>query len=271
MLIKTAKTSGYINKRVSCEKCGTRYLYELSRSRRAVSFVPLITLFGMILFLPVLAMLISPCLIFPVGGGGFFLIMRFRRGGGGGPLAMWLHASGEGGDEECDISANKKLRNALIKGAEPVPCPECGWYQLDMVREYRSRQLLWLPWIGLLPLVASQGIAYWLIKYREDGFIGIAQTGPDYKVITWLICLCVGGACMLLVFAARWLLVLRCSPNKGFPSNRELYPDAPPAVRESDYNAAIAAATAKLTPSRNQGIVEIRVLPPRALPPPLQQ
>jgi hypothetical protein len=265
MLIKTSKTSGHIDKRVSCEQCGSRYLYRLARTKRAFSIVPLVMLLGTIAAMPVLVVFLSPCLIVPLGGG-FILVMRFRTAGVG-PLGSLLRASGEAGDEDCDISANKKLREALLNGAEPVPCPKCGWYQKDMVREYRSRQYSWLTLIGVAVLLLSQGVAYWLMAMSKNRVLGPLQAGPDHKVQSWLICVSAGGLCVFAAILLRWLFALRRNPNNGFPDRREPVPGAPPAVSEADYNANIAAATAKIT-ARRPIPVDVRAMPRRRLPPP---
>jgi hypothetical protein len=222
-------------------------------------------LFGSIAALPILVVLFSPCLIIPVGGG-FFFIMRLRSGGGN-PLQLWLRPTGESGDEECDISANKKLRTALLNGAEPVPCPECGWYQKDMVREYRTRQYIWIPWSALSLLLISQGVACWLMALDRNRMFGPVQTGPDHKVETWLICLGIGALCTIWGMILRSLLALRLNPNSGFPQKRNPVPGAPPAIREADFNADIVLATAKIT-ARRPIQVDVSVIPSRRLPPP---
>jgi hypothetical protein len=265
MLIKTSKSSGHIDKRVTCEQCASRYLYRLVRSKRAISILPLIMLFGAIAALPLLVVVFSPCLFIPLGGG-FIIIMRFRTGG---PLALGnlYRGSGEAGDEDADISANKKLREAFLKGAEPVPCPECGWYQKDMVREYQRRQLRWILWLGLSILLASQAVAYWLMTLDKNRAFGSFQTGPDHKVQSWLICVGLGGIFALTAISLRWLLALGRNPNNGFPEKRAPVPGAPPAVREADFNDDLVSATARIT-ARRPIQVETRVLPHRRLPPP---
>lgn len=155
-----------------------------------------------------------------------------------------------------------------MKGVEPVPCPQCGWYQRDMVWEYRSRQLSWLPWVGLIWFLISAPAAYWLTKYVPNRSVGMFAIGPDHQIQSWLLCILAGGALMLLTFALRWLLALRYTPNEGFPASRAPLPDAPVGVRESDRNANIAQATARITPARRPKNISVRTLPPRALPPP---
>lgn len=269
MLIATSKVSGRIDKRVTCEHCGTRYLYELSRSRRAVSLVPLFMLMAAVLGLPVAVIFLSPCVVLPLGGGGIFFIIRFRTLGGAGVLARLVGGAKEGGAEECDVAANKKLRDALLKGVELVACPQCGWYQEDMVSEYRSRQLSWLPWVGLWMLLVLAAAAYWQMTRGPNRPIGSVWVGPDYKLETFLFFLGTGATSILLALAARWLLALRHTPNEGFPTTRAPFPDAPPPVRESDHTASIVAATARITPPRRTPTrVEVRTVPPRALPPP---
>src|SRR5262245_44687358 len=44
----------------------------------------------------------------------------------------------------ADNSAEAALRLALAHGLPMMPCPACGWYQADMVADFRKR----LKWKG---------------------------------------------------------------------------------------------------------------------------
>src|SRR5687768_14080881 len=46
------------------------------------------------------------------------------------------------------------LRRSLRRSCDPVPCPECGHYQPDMVEQIRRNRLEWL-WIIAIVLIPS--------------------------------------------------------------------------------------------------------------------
>src|SRR5262245_22850887 len=61
----------------------------------------------------------------------------------------------EGAAARAVARAKSELKGELAHGTYMVPCPECGWYQKDMVREMRaSRPLSILTgvWIAILGL-----------------------------------------------------------------------------------------------------------------------
>jgi hypothetical protein len=232
MLVETAKASGFVSKRVTCEKCRCAYRYDLTRARIGVSFVPL---FMALLTLPMLC-LTSRFAVFSAGGFAFF---RWRLGG----PSMFRSMAGKqisGGGEDGAVASQRRLRKALLHGVEPVPCPECGWYQRDMVKEVRSRFLPALVWAAGIVLIASQPGVFLVHHYTTPG--------RRFDVLTiWFAvsAAAVMGAVFLML--VRWLVSLGVNPNAGYPSPRDAYPDAPAAVRESDLAAEVAARVQRLS------------------------
>src|SRR5205809_6648064 len=53
--------------------------------------------------------------------------------------------------ERARISLQKRMRRAVDPGA----CPDCGWYQAQMVREVRRRILRPLIWLGTVPAILA--------------------------------------------------------------------------------------------------------------------
>ncbi|HEX5269649.1 MAG TPA: hypothetical protein VFW33_04135 [Gemmataceae bacterium] len=58
--------------------------------------------------------------------------------------------------------ARAKLRRLLDTATDPVPCPECGWYQKDMLPALRRSRLAWMrtvakwsPAVALVPFTIS--------------------------------------------------------------------------------------------------------------------
>jgi hypothetical protein len=58
-------------------------------------------------------------------------------------------------DTRARATAQSALRVALAKGCDPVPCPECGTYQPDMVRQLQNRHRSELFTAGALLLVVA--------------------------------------------------------------------------------------------------------------------
>src|SRR5436189_1879758 len=70
-----------------------------------------------------------------------------RRGEGRGTSPYYL--DNKGAQRRAERNAQRKLEKLLRKGIDPVPCPDCGWFQRDMVREVRRRSQRWLLVIGI--------------------------------------------------------------------------------------------------------------------------
>jgi hypothetical protein len=58
-------------------------------------------------------------------------------------------------DTRARVTARAALRVALEKGCDPVPCPDCGTYQRDMVRQLQNSHHSELFTAGALLLVAA--------------------------------------------------------------------------------------------------------------------
>jgi hypothetical protein len=132
-----------------------------------------------------------------------------------------------------------------------------------MVTETRSRVFPWFDRAALIVVLLIQAAAVAVMKQRH-----LTETGDMLKL--WGICTGIGLAFAGVAFFARWLIAFTYDPNQGFPAQRQPYPDSPPAVRETDYLAKIAAETARITAAiphlpRGKTIIsirEIKLLPP---------
>src|SRR6476646_5729630 len=65
-----------------------------------------------------------------------------RRGEGMGS-AVYGIASGSA-QRRAARRAQALLDEHLANGIDPVACPDCGWFQAAMVREFRERHYVWL-------------------------------------------------------------------------------------------------------------------------------
>jgi hypothetical protein len=70
-----------------------------------------------------------------------------RRGQGTGSAPYYINQGGA--QRRAEKGAKKSLEKQLKRDIDPVPCPDCGWFQSPMVRELRKRSLRWLNWAAL--------------------------------------------------------------------------------------------------------------------------
>lgn len=97
---------------------------------------------------------------------------------GTGTDVMFL--DGQGARERAACTAAGRAKMALRLRCSPVPCPDCGWYQADMVEELKQRRLsrlvvfVLLPALGLCAILwsAREQVAGW-----DDRSIGLVLLG----------------------------------------------------------------------------------------------
>ncbi len=46
--------------------------------------------------------------------------------------------------------ANRRLRRAIARSCDPVPCPSCGWYQEEMLARLRRTRFKWVDTLAIL-------------------------------------------------------------------------------------------------------------------------
>jgi hypothetical protein len=159
-----------------------------------------------------------------------------RRATGSGHSPYCLNNSGA--QDRANAQASRALRRALEKGADPVACPECGWYQADMVRDMRRRR-------GRR--AARWGVGLLLVGAVLGTFVGIwyANAIRPWEAQTWV---WVGGVVGGFVAAGAGCLLLKMAMIAGFDPNRDYplrpapYPGAPTPFIAKDIAAAAAAA-----------------------------
>jgi hypothetical protein len=84
-----------------------------------------------------------------------------RRGEGQGTSPYYLNNAGA--ERRAQKGAQTQLEKLLRKGVDPVPCPDCGWFQENMVREVRRRRLRWMIWVAVgFGIVFGACILIWL-------------------------------------------------------------------------------------------------------------
>jgi hypothetical protein len=113
-----------------------------------------------------------------------------------------------GGWEEARARATAELalRGALEKGFDPVPCPECGTYQPNMLPQLQDQHRGELRAAGLLLLVIV-GI-WFVVDTLVANWLGL--DAPDW--LKWMV-LATAVPAGLGLIAVRWYLGSRYDPN----------------------------------------------------------
>jgi hypothetical protein len=217
--------AGVVYKRVPCERCGKVYYYRLARHVRALTLVPFIMICLAFFISPAIGCCSAPIIPIPMLGG-YLLIIRSGRS----PMQMPIGSSLTEGEEETAAATNRKLRDALKDGVEPVACPDCGWFQKNMITEIRAREHAWMAWLAM----------WWLVMSIPVSAVAVASGNFGDETTVWMIGVGTGLVLMILTLSVRHLLALRVNPNQ--PGTKPWSPDAdtPPAIREQERLAQLA-------------------------------
>lgn len=116
------------------------------------------------------------------------------------------------------------LQKELHAGVEPVPCPDCGWFQKPMVLEHRRRRLRWMNLIGWCSVTLGVAIVLLTTLITTHVFKRPLQEMDRPFLFT------VGrltAASALVTFGGRFLLIRIGQLNAGFPERRVRVPGAP--------------------------------------------
>jgi hypothetical protein len=146
-----------------------------------------------------------------------------RSARGAGTSAYLLNNAGA--EDRARTQANKRLRRELQRGIDPVGCPDCGWYQADMVREARRRKLHAIVPTAIVCLALAG--AYALVVGAVMSMTSGIQPWP---ATVWLRAGVLPGGLAgvgLLALAIRHAVMRGVNPNRGFPDRPAAYPGAP--------------------------------------------
>ena len=140
----------------------------------------------------------------------------------------------EGAKRRAQELAVKAVGRRLATGVDPVACPDCGWFQADMVRDLRrraGRRTLHLAWA--VPAVAAV-VLFCLCAAESHGFrrsFDRMDAGGQMLVLAAaaLVVLPPAGVPLL-----RLAVVRRIDPNRDYPIKPGPVPGVPPAVRVED-------------------------------------
>jgi hypothetical protein len=131
------------------------------------------------------------------------------------------------------------LAKRLKGGVDPVPCPDCGWYQAAMVREVRRRTARPLIWLGVVPLILAAVIFGLAVLAAR----GVSKVDPQgWRLLAGVAG--VAGAMAAAAFGSRWWIQRGLDLNRDFPVRGAPYPGAPVAWKLDGSTAATQPAAA---------------------------
>jgi hypothetical protein len=108
--------------------------------------------------------------------------------------------------------AAEDLKEKLDVGFEVIPCPDCGWYQANMLPEMRRRHRRWMVHlgqcltVGLVPVAVLGTVIYAGFADQE-----IEPTIPWPVFVAGLVCVFAAGIYLLI---RRYKLAQRYDPNE---------------------------------------------------------
>ena len=123
-------------------------------------------------------------------------------------------------------ASQRNLQYSLSKDCDPVPCPDCGWFQTNMVVVMRQQRYAWMDWlVGGVPTV---------MYFCVVAFAIWRKISPEVNPIPIITAAVLAAACGVGIAVFRRRLRARYNPNTRFPERPELVPGAPPAMRTPD-------------------------------------
>jgi hypothetical protein len=137
-------------------------------------------------------------------------VYRMERFGSGTGTSL-LFLENKGAQDRATQQAANELRGLLWRECDPIPCPNCGWYQKAMVRAMRRDHWRWMQSTGLGLLAVSTislVIAYvaWLPNFPHS-------PGPPWLLPMSLIAGAVTGVAGAGLLVIKATLSTRYDPN----------------------------------------------------------
>ena len=158
-----------------------------------------------------------------------------RRGQGTGTAPYYL---GQGGAERrAQTGAINELEHSLAREIDPVPCPDCGWFQAEMVREIERRSFRWLKTVALVGGIVAAGALAIFAASASGGLQHALRTEDQLiaAVLTAAFVIAAFGPVML-----RRAILRARDPNRLFPQHPTLIPGAPrPWKDDEDGSVAV--------------------------------
>jgi hypothetical protein len=156
-----------------------------------------------------------------------------RRAEGSGTSPYFLNNAGA--EASAQGRAAKRLKKALERGVDPVPCPDCSWYQANMVREMRYRRGRSMVKLAIFGLVIAAIISFfaWICWLNRDW---------PWQPETWAwLAVWVGGFAggAAVCLAARRIMLEGFDPNRDYPLRPAPYPGSPLPFKPGEAPAGV--------------------------------
>jgi hypothetical protein len=143
-------------------------------------------------------------------------VYRMERIGSGSGTSL-LFLENKAAQDRATQQAANGLRDLLWRECDPVPCPDCGWYQEAMIQAMRRDYCRWMQNTGLVLLVVS--VMSLIIAYFA--YLGSLQHKQNPRYPTpppWFIPLSL-IACGVIGVAGAGLLVAKANLSAHYDPN----------------------------------------------------
>jgi hypothetical protein len=141
----------------------------------------------------------------------YYLMKRQASGSASSPLFL----DNRGASQRARDRAEEELRRLLVTECDPVPCPECGWYQSSMFATIRRSYRRWMLWAGAVLLAVAAPCLATTISCA----MGVQPTDDSTVSALWIVSssLAVAG---FGIIVGRQIMALRHDPNATDPEER---------------------------------------------------
>ena len=133
----------------------------------------------------------------------------------------------EGAKRRASELAERRMNAALNHECDPVPCPDCGWYQTKMLPAVRDQYYPWVRFTGYLSLIAC--VAFFYLTYLDSFSSAASSSGHMGLAVLFL----AGGVGL---FRLRAWLASRCDPNQEDAEARKRIGQSR-AMRRAEFDA----------------------------------
>jgi hypothetical protein len=142
----------------------------------------------------------------------FYYLMK-RQASGSASSPFFLDNRGAGA--RARDRAEEELRRLLETECDPVPCPECGWYQSSMCATIRRSYHRWMVWTGAVLLT----VAAPTLAFTVSCATGVQPTDESTVAALWIVSssLAIAGLGMIV---GRKIMASRHDPNGTDPDER---------------------------------------------------
>lgn len=137
--------------------------------------------------------------------------------------------------------ANKKMLKGLANDSDPVGCPGCGWIQMHMVSDMRSRAHQWLRWVAWVTLAIGIVCAIMGVLAATNGLSrSMEPEQAGLAAIIMLVTFAIFGGSLF----GRSMLAGLIDPNRHYPQRPAPIPGAPQPIKlERNGNELIVASS----------------------------